>query len=425
MPGRRRLFIALIVVIGGLALFGAGVDAAIGLHWSGNSGTAGSAGVSYALQDTVLKHLENAYYQKVDSAALEEDAITGMVAGLNDPYTVYLDPSGYANLNGELSGSYTGLGMAEEVQNGFITTSQVFNGSPAADAGIQPGDIIVSVDGAPVAGMTLDQVVAKLLGKSGTAVKLGMYRPPASFAATSTTTTSTTVAGQAPTPPPVAKGSADLPAGGTTGDYSLVRRQITEPQVTTTELTANGKKVALVKLYVFSTGAAKAVRAAVKQAVETDKVAAVILDLRGNGGGLLNEGVGVASIFIPAGVIVTTRGLHSPEQSLQATGGAYPDVPLYLLVDAGTASASEIVAGALQDYKRATLIGVTTFGKGLVQSIEPLSNGGAVKVTTAEYFTPKGRNINKKGIVPDVVVPASADPSVAAPLQEALTRIGG
>jgi carboxyl-terminal processing protease len=424
MPGRRRLFIVLALVIGGLVLFGAGMGAAIGLHWSGNAGTSGNAGVSYALQDTVLKHLENAYYQKVDAAALEEDAITGMVAGLNDPYTVYLDPSGYANLTGELSGSYTGIGMAEEMENGFITTTQVFKGSPAADAGIRPGDIIVSVDGAPVEGMTLDQAVAKLVGKSGTPVKLGMYRPPASFAATSTTT-STTVVGQAPTPPAVAKGPADLPPGGATRDYSLVRRQITEPQVTTTQLTANGKKVALVKLYVFSTGAAKAVRAAVKQAVETDKVAAVILDLRGNGGGLLNEGVGVASVFIPSGVIVTTRGLHSPEQTLQATGGAYPDVPLYVLVDAGTASASEIVSGALQDYKRATLIGVTTFGKGLVQSIDPLSNGGAVKITTAEYFTPKGRNINKKGIIPDVVVPASSSPSVDAPLQEALKRISG
>jgi carboxyl-terminal processing protease len=185
-------------------------------------------------------------------------------------------------------------------------------------------------------------------------------------------------------------------------------------------------KAAHITLQAFSKGSASALRAAVKQAIDTDKVGAIILDIRGNGGGLLDEGVGVASIFIPQGVIVTTQGLHSPKHSYDATGGAYPQIPLYLLVDQDTASASEIVAGALQDYKRATLIGVTTFGKGLVQSIEPLGNGGAVKVTSAEYFTPKGRNINKKGIVPDIVVPGNpATPNVDAPLQEALKLVGG
>jgi len=155
-------------------------------------------------------------------------------------------------------------------------------------------------------------------------------------------------------------------------------------------------------------------------------VDAVVLDLRGNGGGLLNEGVDVASIFIPEGDIVSTEGLHSPKQVYEATGGAYPDVPLYVLTDPHTASASEIVAGALQDYKRATLVGETTFGKGLVQSIEALSNGGALKATTAVYLTPKGRDINKKGIIPDVLAPD--DPtttSVDETLQAVLKLIAG
>jgi carboxyl-terminal processing protease len=430
MPTSKRWPLVLAAVLGVLVLFGAGFGAAAGLHVgtraAAGSGSAGSgtAGVSYALQDTVLNHLEDSYYQSFDPAALEDDAITGMVAGLNDPYTVYLNATGYASLNGELSGKYTGIGMAEEMENGFITTTQVFKGSPAADAGIQPGDIIVWVDGVPTEGMTIDQVVAKIQGKSGTSVRLGIYRPPASYSATTTTTTTAASGEQPVSPPPTARNSADLPPGGTTHEYPLVRRAITEPQVDTKLLTANGKKVGYIKLYIFSTGSADAVRAAVKQALDTDNVAALVLDLRGNGGGLLNEGVGVASIFVPKGVIVSTRGLHSPEHSYQATGGAYPDVPLYLLVDQGTASASEIVSGALQDYNRATLIGATTFGKGLVQSIEPLPNGGAVKVTSAEYFTPSGRNINKKGITPAVIVPAGADPSVDAPLQEALKRIG-
>ena len=137
-----------------------------------------------------------------------------------------------------------------------------------------------------------------------------------------------------------------------------------------------------------------------------DEVNAIILDLRSNGGGLLDQAVDVASIFIPEGeVIVSTEGLHSAKQVYKATGDAYPDIPLYVLTDPYTASASEIVSGALQDYGRATLVGETTFGKGLVQSIEPLSNGGALKATTAIYLTPKGRDINNKGIAPDVVAP--------------------
>ncbi len=312
------------------------------------------------------------------------------------------------------------------MENGFLTVVTVFKGGPAAGAGIQPGDIFVSVDGAPTAGLNIDQIIAKIQGKNGTSVSLGMYRPPASFTATSTTTT-TESGGQVTIPLPVSKGSADLPPGGTNKQYSLVRSVITEPQVDSKLLTANGKQVADITFFLFSSGSAQALRNAVKQAVEVDKVAAIILDIRGNGGGLLNEGVGVASIFIPKGVIVTTQGLHSPKQSYDATGGAYADIPLYLLVDQHTASASEILAGALQDYKRATIVGVTTFGKGVVQSIEPLPDGGAVKVTTAEYFTPNGRNINKKGITPEVVVTGSASPtdvSKDAPLQEALKLIG-
>jgi carboxyl-terminal processing protease len=163
----------------------------------------------------------------------------------------------------------------------------------------------------------------------------------------------------------------------------------------------------------------------VEKAVNVDKVAAIILDLRGNGGGYLNEGIGVASLFIKSGsTIVSDSGLHSPEHAYKATGGAFTDVPLYVLVDRNTASASEIVAGALQDYKRATLIGETTFGKGLVQSLEPLTNGGLLKVTSAVYLTPKGRNINKKGITPDVVAPENpATPDVDNGVNAALKLI--
>ena len=180
---------------------------------------------------------------------------------------------------------------------------------------------------------------------------------------------------------------------------------VTESEI----LDAGGKKVALISFFTFSEGSAEALRAEVQKAVETTRSDAIILDLRSNGGGLLDEAVDVASIFIPEGVIVSTEGLHSPEEVYTPSGDAYAQVPLYVLTDAYTASASEIVSGALQDYERATLVGETTFGKGLVQSIEPLSNGGALKVTTAVYLTPKGRDINETGIDPDVVAPDDPD----------------
>ena len=417
MSGKKKLLLTLSAVVAAIMFVGIGY--ALGSSSSSGKGT----GVSYALQDTVLKNLENSYYKAVDPSALENDAINGMVAGLNDPYTVYLNPQEYASLNDDLSGSYSGVGMVDEMENGFITTTTVFKGTPAALAGIQRGDIIVSVNGVSTAGLDPDQVVAKIQGKNGTKVTLGMYRPAANSAATTTTTTQSDSATTSTTI--TASSLSRLPPGGTTRNYSLVRRTIAIPEVTTEMLTAAGKKVAHISLAVFSKGSATALRAAVKQAIQQDKVSAIVFDLRGNGGGLVDEAVGVASIFIPKGVIVTTQGLHSPKESYNATGGAYAQIPLYVLVDQDTASASEIVSGALQDYKRATLIGVTTFGKGVVQSIEPLSNGGAVKVTTAEYLTPKGRNINKKGITPDIVVPNKpSTPNVDAPLQQALKLIG-
>ena len=176
------------------------------------------------------------------------------------------------------------------------------------------------------------------------------------------------------------------------------------PVVETEIKTTGDKKAAHITLSTFSDGSAKKLRDAVTTAIEQDKVDAIILDLRNNGGGLLLEAVDVASIFIPSGVVVTTEGLHSPKQVFEVTGGAIPDVPVYVLVNSFSASASEIVAAALKDHQRATLVGETTFGKGLVQSVLGLSNGGALKVTTAVYLTPNGTDINKKGVVPDVEV---------------------
>jgi carboxyl-terminal processing protease len=369
---------------------------------------------SYQLQQEVLDKLNSTYYKPVDDTKLHADAIDGMVAGLDDPYTVYWDPTEYASFKESTSGAYTGVGMSVEMKDNLVTVVSTFKGSPAEQAGIRSGDIITSVNGESVQGLSADEVVAKIKGAAGSTVNLELYRPPTS--ATTTTTVPVGPGGTAQTTTTTEAGTADLshlPPGGDTKEYTLARRTIEIPVTETKIMQAGDKKVALINLYTFSQGSAAALRTAVKQAIEVDQVDAIILDLRSNGGGLLNEGVDVASIFIPEGnVVVSTEGIHSPKQVYKATGGAYPDVPLYVLTDPYTASASEIVVGALQDYNRATIVGETTFGKGLVQSIEPLSNGGALKATTAVYLTPKGRDINKKGITPDVVAPD--DPATIA-----------
>jgi carboxyl-terminal processing protease len=427
------LVAAVILIFGGLLL---GLDpgvqdalkSAFPASWTGTSGSR----VDYGLQQEVLDKLESTYYKQVDGTALKTDAIDGMVAGLSDPYTVYFDPEEYASFQEQTSGSYSGVGMTVEMKDRLVTIVSTFKGSPANLAGIRSGDIIIAVNGVATDGQNLDEVVGKIKGTEGSQVVLKLYRP--AFAPTTTTassgggtgeTTSTSTTTTTEALDTTADSSA-LPPGGVTSEYTLARKAIAIPVTESKTLTVGGKKVVLISFFTFSEGSSKALRDEVRKAVDTDKADAVILDLRSNGGGLLNEAIDVASIFISDGVIVSTKGLNSPEQIYDATGGAYTKVPLYVLTDPYTASASEIVSGALQDDKRATLVGETTFGKGLVQSIEPLSNGGALKVTTAVYLTPKARDINKKGISPDLVAPD--DPNTADVdecVQAALGLIGG
>ncbi len=420
---------AILLVTGGF-LLGARDDLGSALRGLVPVAGSQSTGGANDLQQEVLDKLDSTYYKAVDDTALHTAAIDGMVSALNDPYTVYWDPEEYAAFKESTSGSYTGLGMTVEMKNGLITIVSTFKKSPADLAGIKSGDIVVSVDGVPVDGETLDQVVTKMKGGAeGTSVTVQIYRPLAT--ALTTTTTASSGAGAESTTTttnPLAKAdTSHLPPGGERKEYTLTRKNIEIPVTETKILQAGSKKVALIGFFTFSQGSASALRAAVKQAVEVEQVGAIILDLRSNGGGLLDQAVDVASIFIPQGeVIVSTEGLHSPKQVYKATGGTYPDIPLYVLTDPYTASASEIVSGALQDYGRATLVGETTFGKGLVQSIEPLSNGGALKATTAVYLTPKDRDINKKGISPDVVAPDDpATTDVDETVQAALKLIEG
>jgi carboxyl-terminal processing protease len=379
----------------------------------------------YQLQREVLEKLESGYYKDIEADALEDDAVVGMLTGLDDPYTFYLDPEEYAVYLERMSGSYSGVGMVVEMNDGLVTIVSTFDDSPAQLAGIRSGDVIVAVDGVSVSGQNLDEVVTQIRGAEGAAVTLEMYRLAPS-------TTTTTVAEESGEDSTSDRGgsTADLtrlPPGGTLTTYTLTRKSIAIPTTERETLQAGDQEVAYISFTTFTVGSALELRAEVMKATETDGVDAIVLDLRSNVGGILTEAVAVASIFVaPGQEIVRVEGRRSPREVYYSSGDAYYDVPLYVLTDEYTASASEIVSGALQHYDRATLVGETTFGKGLVQIIQPLSDGGALKFTSAVYFTPDGRDINQTGITPDVEAPDDPETTdVDEGLEAALDLIAG
>ena len=365
----------------------------------------------FPLQQEVLESLRTSYYRDIDPKTLEDDTIRGMLDGLDDPYTNYFDPKEFASFQEHTEGQYSGLGMVVEMKDGFVTVVSTFGDSPAEKAGIVPGDFIISVDGKTTRGVSLDEVVDRIKGPAGTKIKLQTYRLPPG-----TTTTSLPDASEE-------EGSLHLPEGGTAKDLELERRAIVVPVVETETRTVEGRPVSYIRFTTFTEGSSAELRKAVDAAVKA-KTSAIVLDLRSNGGGLLTEAVDAASIFVPEGVITTTEGLHSPKEVFRAEGRAISeDIPLYTLVDGYSASAAEIVAGALKDTDRATLVGEQTFGKGLVQTVEPLSNGGALKLTSAVYLTPNGTDINKKGIAPDVKAPDKPDTKADETLDKTLQLI--
>jgi carboxyl-terminal processing protease len=355
------------------------------------------------LQREVIGALQDHFYRDVDLDELEDGAVRGLIEGVGDDYTSYFDPEEFASFKEHQTGSYSGVGMSVELEGEAVTVITVFKGSPAEEARIRPGDVILGVGGESVKGLSLEEVVARIKGPEDTKVELLVYDPPADA-------------------PPLQSVPEDLEHVNVGREVELVRQEIDVPVVEAENLVVDGQQVAHIRFFTFSEDSAEKLQEAVNQAVD-EGATAVLLDLRGNGGGLLEEAVDVASIFIEDGVIVTTEGLHSPKEVYQARGDAIEDVPVYVLVDEFSASASEIVAGALQDSERAVVVGETTFGKGLVQQIVPLSNGGAVKVTTAVYLTPDGHDINEKGVEPQVEAADDQETEADEALDRALELI--
>jgi len=335
----------------------------------------------------VLSDLERNYYRPVDTAKLGHAGITALLASLHDPYTVYFSPQQAKQFGQELSGTYSGIGIAVAPKAGLLTVIKVFPGSPAALAKIIPGEAIVSVNGVSTAGQSASATVARIAGPAGSKVRLQLQRSAASRRI----------------------------------DLTLTRRSISLPLTTSRLLRDHDTRVGYVALSSFSQGAGQRVRQAIA-GLQRRGAQWIVFDLRDNGGGLVSEARNVASDFLPAGkTVVTTQGLHSAKQIVRAGGGAPTRLPLVVLVNGNTASASEIVTGALQDYRRATVIGTRTFGKGVVQTVLPLSGGTELKITIASYRTPLGRDINHKGLEPTIVVGrhagAGADPVLARALR--------
>lgn len=344
------------------------------------------------LYEQAIDKIEADYYRDVDRKALLNKSLESAVESLDDQFSHYFSPSEYHAFQLDTEGAFEGVGMSVTAVDEGLRVAQVYDGSPAKEGGLKEGDVIVAADGKSLKGKTSEESTGLIKGPAGTEVTL------------------------------------KLKDGRT---LKLKRAKVDIPIVQHRQETADGKKIGWVSLAGFTSGSGDDVEKAVKEELKKG-AQGIVFDLRHNGGGLLNEAVEVASVFLPEGRVVSTKGRARPERVYNATGGAIDDkIPVVVLVDEGSASASEIVTGALQDRKRAKVVGTRTYGKGVFQEIEQLDNGGALDITVGEYFTPSGRNLGGggvrkgAGITPDIQ--ASDDPETEPDeaLDKALETVTG
>ncbi|HEX9215132.1 MAG TPA: S41 family peptidase, partial [Bradyrhizobium sp.] len=319
----------------------------------------------------VFERVRADYVEKPDDTKLVQNAINGMLSGL-DPHSSYMDPNGFREMQVETHGEFGGLGIEVTMEDGLIKVVAPIDDTPAAKAGILAGDIITKLDDEPVQGLTLSQAVTKMRGAINSKIRLSIVR----------------------------KGQ-DKPI-----EVTLTRETI---HVRSVRFRGEGDDVGYIRITQFNEQTSEGLKRAISELskqIPADKLKGYVLDLRNNPGGLLDQAIAVSNAFIERGEIVSTRG-RNPDESQRfyanaSRGDLLKGKPLVVLINGGSASASEIVAGALQDHKRATVLGTRSFGKGSVQTIIPLGPGkGALRLTTARYFTPSGRSIQAKGITPD------------------------
>jgi len=310
-----------------------------------------------------LDVIEDTYYRKVDRRELSDASLKGTVAALDDRFSAYFSPQEYAQFNKSINNQFSGIGVAVRAVKSGLRIETVYPNSPAETAGIRVGDVITHAKGRRIAGLAEAAAVALVKGREGTRVTLRLRRD------------------------------------GRTLVKRVLRDTISVPVVTSKIANAGGTRVAYISLSSFGPDKAHEAVAAAIRKQRGRGARGIVFDLRGNGGGLVTQAQLIASMFLSDGPIVTTRGRTVKSKTLYASGPALAGkLPTVVLVDGGTASASEIVAGALQDRKRATLVGVKTFGKGVFQQITPLNNGGALDITVGQYFLPSGRNLGGAGV---------------------------
>jgi len=337
-----------------------------------------------------LDAIEDSYYRKLPRRELSNASLKGAVAELDDRFSAYFSPKEFAQFNKAINNQFSGIGVAVRGVKSGLRIETVYPKSPAEKAGLRVADVITHAKGRRLAGLAETAATALVKGREGTRVTLRVRR------------------------------------GGRSLVKRVLRATISIPAVTSKIANAGGTRVAYIALTTFGPDTAHVAMAAAIRKQRRRGAKGFVLDLRGNGGGLVSEAQLIASMFLADGPIVTTRGRSVKARTLYASGPQLAGrLPTVVLVDGGTASAAEIVAGALQDRKRAAIVGVKTFGKGVFQQIMPLNNGGALDITVGQYFLPSGRNLGGagvktgSGIKPDVA--ARDDPDTRRP-DEALVK---
>lgn len=367
---QRYLIVSLALAVGAMGVFAAGL--ALGR----DDGTrrvqtvGGDVDGSRLIQEA-FDEIMSSSVDPPDQGSLARAAIKAMIKALRDdedPYALYYSPKGYRSFQEYTSGKFSGIGVWLKDKDGSLEIVSVLPGTPAKSSGLQRGDLILEVQGTAVNPQRIDDAVGMIKGPAGSKVTLLVDR------------------------------------AGDERTFEITRAEIELPNV---RASVTEDELGHIRLLSFGRRAGAQVRREVTTMLDRG-VKGIVLDLRDNGGGLFSEAIEVASVFIEDGKIVTYRDGQNDDVPYEATGDAFEDVPLVVLVNEGTASSSEIVAGALQDRERAVVIGTETYGKGSVQEVVPLADASAVKVTTAAYLTPNGKNLDGKGIEPDIEIESNA-----------------
>jgi carboxyl-terminal processing protease len=359
----------------------------LGFAISDRGPAAAPAPRTQSIVDAVRSDLAARYYRPIPARVLALGSIRSMIAALDDPYTEYLSGPAFRLLRRQTAGTYSGIGITLlPAPRGFLVVST--EPGPGRRAGIRAGDTIVRIDSDGTARMGLATALSRVSGPRGTVVRLRVER------------------------------------AGRPLDVAVRREVVSSPTVSSRLIRVGGRTYGYVVLDAFRAGTARDLAAVVRRLRHTAP-AGLILDLRGNPGGLLDQAVAVTSLFVPRGRVVTLEGAHRPREVYQVSGHPVaPRIPLAVLVDPFTASSAEVVAAALQDDHRAVIVGEHTYGKAVVQAIDPLANGGALALTTARYFTPAGADISRKGVQPDVHAVDFPETRIDDVLATALTALG-